>query len=77
MTRVDEALGHALFNSDVDRICLEYHSELAEFNKRCISTEFANPDMEDVLESLIYRIIIATNAIEMGIDNPDVQLVVQ
>jgi len=54
-----------------------YHSELAEFNKRCISTEFSKPDVENDLESSIHRIIVATDAMGMGIDNPDVRLVVQ
>ena len=54
-----------------------YHSELAESDKRRISTEFAKPDSESVLDSSKHRIIVATDAMGMGIDNPDIKLVVQ
>ena len=54
-----------------------YHSELAEFDKKSISAEFVKPDTESVLQSSKHRIIIATDAMGMGIDNPDVRLVVQ
>jgi superfamily II DNA helicase RecQ len=54
-----------------------YHSELAESDKRRISTEFEKPDTESILESSIHRIIIATDAMGMGIDNPDIRLVIQ
>ena len=54
-----------------------YHSELAESDKRRISAEFAKLDSESVLDSSIHRIIVATDAMGMGIDNPDVRLVVQ
>jgi superfamily II DNA helicase RecQ len=54
-----------------------YHSELAEFDKRLISTEFAKPDIENFLDSSMHRIIVATDAMGMGINNPDVRLVVQ
>jgi superfamily II DNA helicase RecQ len=49
-----------------------YHSELAEYDKRRISTEFEKPDTENVLDSSVYRIIVATDAMGMGIDNPDI-----
>jgi hypothetical protein len=54
-----------------------YHSELAESDKRRISAEFAKPDAESILDSSIHRIIVATDAMGMGIDNPDIQLVIQ
>ncbi len=54
-----------------------YHSELAEFDKRSIAAEFAKPDVEDVLKSPRHRIIVATDAMGMGIDNPDIRRVVQ
>jgi superfamily II DNA helicase RecQ len=54
-----------------------YHSELAESDKRLISVEFAKSDSESVLDSSMHRIIVATDAMGMGIDNPDIQLVVQ
>jgi len=54
-----------------------YHSELAESDKRRISTEFEKPDTESVLDNSIHRIIVATDAMGMGIDNPDIRLVIQ
>ena len=54
-----------------------YHSELAEYDKRRISTEFEKPDTENVLDSSVHRIIVATDAMGMGIDNPDIRLVIQ
>ena len=54
-----------------------YHSELAESDKRCISKEFEKPNTESVLDSSLYHIIIATDTMGMGIDNPDVKLVIQ
>jgi superfamily II DNA helicase RecQ len=54
-----------------------YHSELAESDKRRISKEFEMPDAESVLDSSIHRIIVATDAMGMGIDNPDIRLVIQ
>jgi len=54
-----------------------YHSELAESDKRRISTEFEKPDTESVLDSSMHRIIVATDAMGMGIDNPDIRLIVQ
>lgn len=54
-----------------------YHAELAAFDKECISREFAKPDKETAQESSRHRIIMATDAMGMGIDNPDIQLVVQ
>jgi len=54
-----------------------YHSQLAEFDKRRISAEFAKPDTESVFDSSMHRIIVATDAMGMGIDNPDIRLVIQ
>ena len=54
-----------------------YHAELATFDKKCISTEFAKPDKGTAQESSRHRIIMATDAMGMGIDNPDIHLVVQ
>ena len=54
-----------------------YHSELAESDKRRISAEFEKPDAENVLESSVHRIIVATDAMGMGIDNPDIRCVIQ
>ena len=54
-----------------------YHSELAESDKRRISTEFEKPDTESILDSSMHRIIIATDAMGMGIDNPDILLIIQ
>ena len=79
MVRVLRALliqAGCLKTSAIDAI-QAYHSELAESDKRRISMEFEKPDTENVLESLIHHIIIATDAMGMGIDNPDIQLVIQ
>ena len=54
-----------------------YHSELAESDKRRISKEFEKPNTESVLDSSLYHIIIATDTMGMGIDNPDIQLIIQ
>jgi superfamily II DNA helicase RecQ len=54
-----------------------YHSELANFDKEFISKEFAKPDVESVQESSRLRIVLATDAMGMGIDNPDIRCVVQ
>ena len=54
-----------------------YHSELTDFNKEAISIEFTKPDVESVLESSKHHIIVTTDVMGMGIDNPDVRLVVQ
>jgi superfamily II DNA helicase RecQ len=54
-----------------------YHSELAESDKRRISKEFEKPDTESVLDSSMYRLIIATDAMGIGIDNPDIRLIIQ
>ena len=54
-----------------------YHSELAESDKRRISTEFEKPDMENILNSSIHCIIVATDVMGMGIDNPDIRIIVQ
>ena len=53
-----------------------YHLELAESDKRRISAEFEKPDTESVLDSSMHRIIVATDAMGMGIDNLDIRLVV-
>lgn len=55
----------------------QYHAELATFDKECISREFVKPDKQTAQESSRHRIIMATDAMGMGIDNPDIQLVVQ
>ena len=49
-----------------------YHSELAESDKRHISIEFGRPDTENMLDSSMHHIIIATDAMGMGINNPDI-----
>jgi superfamily II DNA helicase RecQ len=54
-----------------------YHSELAESDKRRISTEFAKPDTESALDSSKHRIIVATDAMGLGVNNPDVKYVIQ
>ena len=46
-----------------------YHSELAEFDKKSISVEFVKPDTESV--------IITTDVMRIGIDNPDIRLIIQ
>ncbi|KAL8663963.1 MAG: hypothetical protein Q9168_007997 [Polycauliona sp. 1 TL-2023] len=81
-----EAAAHVLIKKLIQAGCSKtsafdaveaYHSELAEFDKRSISSEFAKPDVESVLESPRHRIVVATDAMGMGIDNPDIRLVVQ
>jgi hypothetical protein len=54
-----------------------YHSELAEFDKEAVSTEFCKPDVEDCRACSSYRIVLATDAMGMGINNPDIQRIVQ
>jgi superfamily II DNA helicase RecQ len=54
-----------------------YHSELAEFDKRAVSTEFCKPDVEDCRACSSHRIILATDAMGMGINNPDIRRIVQ
>jgi hypothetical protein len=54
-----------------------YHAELAEWDKRRLSTEFEKPDKESVSDSSKHRVMVATDAMGMGINNPDVRLVVQ
>lgn len=84
--RLVEAAVHALVKKLIRAGCSKesafdaieaYHSELAEFDKRSISTEFAKLDVADPLESSKHRIIVATDAMGMGIDNPDIRLVIQ
>jgi hypothetical protein len=53
-----------------------YHSELAKFDKRSIFAEFAKPDAESVRESSRHRIILAIDAMRMGIDNSDIRLII-
>jgi superfamily II DNA helicase RecQ len=53
-----------------------YHSQLAEFDKRRISDNFRRPDGADTMPA-IHRIILATDAMGMGIDNPDIRRVIQ
>jgi ATP-dependent helicase YprA (DUF1998 family) len=47
-----------------------YHAELAEKDKRLTFTEFVKPDS-------VYRIVVATDAIGMGVNNPDALRVIQ
>lgn len=54
-----------------------YHSELADFDKTSISQEFVKPDCQRAKDSSRHRIILATDAMGMGINNPDIRLVVQ
>ncbi|RTE68121.1 hypothetical protein BHE90_017502, partial [Fusarium euwallaceae] len=54
-----------------------YHSELADFDKTSISQEFVKPDCQRAQDSSRHRIILATDAMGMGINNPDIRLVVQ
>jgi len=70
-----------LINAGCSKVAAEnavrvYHSELAEFDKRAISTEFSKPDVEDILSCSCHRIILATDAMGMGIDNPDIKRVI-
>ena len=53
-----------------------YHAELVTFDKECISGEFVKPDKETVQESSRHHIIMATDAMGMGIDNTDIHLVI-
>jgi hypothetical protein len=53
-----------------------YYSLLSEFDKRAISKEFARPDIQGSRPSR-HRIILATDAMGMGINNPDIRRVVQ
>lgn len=55
----------------------EYHSELATFDKESISREFMKADGETAQVSSRHRIVMATDAMGMGINNPDIQTVVQ
>jgi hypothetical protein len=54
-----------------------YHSELAEFDKRAVSAEFCKPDVEDCRACSSHRIVLATDAMGMGINNPDIRRIVQ
>lgn len=54
-----------------------YHGELADFDKEAISNEFSKPDCDDLNKCSRHRIILATDAMGMGIDNPDIKRVVQ
>ena len=49
-----------------------YYSEMAEHDKHQISLEFSKPGCESSI-----RIILATDAMGMGVDNPDIVQVVQ
>ena len=49
-----------------------YHALISEFDKRRISTDFRLPG-----RAATHRIILATDAMGMGIDNPDICLVIQ
>src|SRR4051794_16349592 len=48
-----------------------YHSELAEDDKRAISTQFARRDSDCLMDCSKHRIILAIDAMGMGINNPD------
>ncbi|KAI9675480.1 MAG: hypothetical protein M1829_003284 [Trizodia sp. TS-e1964] len=54
-----------------------YHSQLAESDKRAISCQFSMPDCKNPFGSSAHRIVVATDAMGMGINNPDVRQVVQ
>jgi superfamily II DNA helicase RecQ len=54
-----------------------YHSELAEDDKKRITDEFTKPDGLNIAYCSQHRIIYATDAMGMGVDNPDVAVVVQ
>ena len=54
-----------------------YYSEIAEHDKQVISAEFCKPNIPNLLESSQIHIILATDAMGMGIDNPDIRMVVQ
>jgi superfamily II DNA helicase RecQ len=54
-----------------------YHSELATFDKESISQEFIKADGETTQVSSRHRIVLATDAMGMGINNPDIQTVMQ
>ena len=49
-----------------------YYSEMAEYDKRQISFEFSKPGLESSI-----RIVLATDAMGMGVDNPDIAQVIQ
>jgi hypothetical protein len=53
-----------------------YHPQLPEFDKRQLSAVFEKLHTETVFDSSMHRIIVATDAMEMGIDNPAIRLVV-
>ena len=53
-----------------------YHSQLADFDKRRISEDFCRPDQGQGRPAN-HRIILATDAMGMGIDNPDIRRVIQ
>jgi superfamily II DNA helicase RecQ len=53
-----------------------YYSELAELDKCAISTEFRKADSIWQYSSC-HHIIIATDTMGMGIDNPDIGHIVQ
>ena len=63
--------------TDAMDIIQAYHLELTDFDKKAILTEFTKPNVESVLESSKHCIIITTDVMGMGIDNPDIRLVVQ
>ena len=53
-----------------------YYSELTDSNKLAISSEFVKPDSNELLSCSHYRVILATDAMGMGINNPDIKRVV-
>lgn len=50
-------------------VVVRYHGQLAEADRKKISTEFLEPDS-------VHRIVVATDAMRLGIDNPDSERVV-
>ena len=53
-----------------------YHSQWAEFDKRSISNDFRRSDRGAGVPAS-HRIILATDAMGMGVDNPDIRRVIQ
>src|SRR5213075_1615812 len=51
--------------------------ELADFDKQAISSEFVKCDCNELLSCSCYRVILATDAMGMGINNPDIKRVIQ
>jgi superfamily II DNA helicase RecQ len=58
------------YGSQAVHIVQPYYALMADYDKLIISQEFVKPDS-------MHRIIIATDAMGMGINNPDIRTVVQ